>query len=98
MYIKELTNEEFSDFTSNFPYKSFYQTPEYAFVMNHEKNDAFFIGLVDDNYTLAASLIVVEKRNGFKYAYTPRGFLHFLLRRKLHRNEQGKDIYFQIEH
>ena len=75
MYIKELTNEEFSDFTSNFPYKSFYQTPEYAFVMNHEKNDAFFIGLVDDNYTLAASLIVVEKRNGFKYAYTPRGFL-----------------------
>lgn len=75
MYIKELTNEEFNDFTSNFPYKTFYQTPEYAFVMNQEKSDAFFIGLVDDNYVLAASLVVVEKRNGFKYAYTPRGFL-----------------------
>ena len=25
MYIKELTNEEFNNFTSNFPYKSFYQ-------------------------------------------------------------------------
>lgn len=75
MYIKELTNEEFSTFTSNFPYKTFYQTPEYAFVMNHEKNEAFFLGLVDDNYILAASLVIVEKRNGFKYAYTPRGYL-----------------------
>lgn len=75
MYIKELTNEEFYDFTSNFPYKTFYQTPEYAFVMNHEKNETFFIGLMDDNYILAAALIIVEKRNGFKYAYTPRGFL-----------------------
>lgn len=75
MYIKELTNDEFNKFTSEFPYKTFYQTPEYAFVMNREKNESFFIGLVDDNYILAASLIIVEKRNGFKYAYTPRGFL-----------------------
>ena len=75
MYIKELTNEEFNDFTASFPYKTFYQTPEYAFVMNREKNEAFLLGLIDDNYTLAACLVVVEKRNGFKYAYTPRGFL-----------------------
>ncbi len=75
MYIKELTNEEFSTFASSFPYKSFYQTPEYAFVMNHEKNEAFFLGLVDDNYILAASLVIIEKRKGFKYAYTPRGYL-----------------------
>lgn len=75
MYIKELTNEEFNDFASNFPYKTFYQTPEYAFVMTKEKNEVFLVGLIDDNYTLAASLIIVEKRNGFKYAYTPRGFL-----------------------
>jgi lipid II:glycine glycyltransferase (peptidoglycan interpeptide bridge formation enzyme) len=75
MYIKELTNDEFIEFTSSFPYKSFYQTPEYAFVMNNDKNEAFFLGLKDDNYTLAACLIIVEKRNGFKYAYTPRGFL-----------------------
>lgn len=75
MYIKELTNDEFNSFTSSFPYKSFYQTPEYAFVMSHEKNEAFFIGLVDDNYILAATLVIVEKRSGFKYAYTPRGYL-----------------------
>ena len=75
MYIKELTNQEFNDFVSDFPYKSFYQTPEYAFVMNHDKNETFFIGLLDDNYVVAATLVIVEKRNGFKYAYTPRGFL-----------------------
>lgn len=75
MYIKELTNEEFNDFTANFPYKTFYQTPEYAFVMNREKSEAFLLGLIDDNYVLAATLVIVEKRNGFKYAYTPRGFL-----------------------
>lgn len=75
MHIKELTNEEFNTFASNFPFKTFYQTPEYAFVMNHEKNDVYFIGLEDDNYILGAALVIVEKKNGFKYAYTPRGFL-----------------------
>lgn len=75
MYIKELTNNEFTQFTNSFPYKSFYQTPEYAFVMTHEKSEVFFVGLIDDNYILAATSIIVEKKNGFKYAYTPRGFL-----------------------
>ena len=75
MYIKELTNEEFTDFTSNFPYKSFYQTPEYAFTMSKENNEVFLLGLIDDGYTLAATIVIVEKRSRFKYAYTPRGFL-----------------------
>lgn len=75
MYIKELTNEEFLSFTSTFPYKSIYQTPEYAFVMNNEKATCFFIGLIDDTDIVGASLIIVEKKYGFKYAYIPRGFL-----------------------
>lgn len=75
MYIKELTNEEFMSFTSEFPYKSFYQTPEYAFTMTRDNNEAFFLGLIDDNYIMGATLVIVEKRNKFKYAYTPRGFL-----------------------
>ena len=75
MYIKELTNEEFNNFTAEFPYKTFYQTPEYAFVMSREKNEVFLLGLVDDKYILSATIVIVEKRNGFKYAYIPRGFL-----------------------
>ena len=71
MYIKELTNEEFSTFASSFPYKSFYQTPEYAFVMNHEKNEKFLLKLINNKYIITKTQI----RKGFKYAYTPRGYL-----------------------
>ena len=33
------------------------------------------MGLVDDDKLLAASLILVQKINGFRYASAPRGFL-----------------------
>lgn len=75
MYIKELTNEEFNNFTSQFKDKSIYQTSEYAFIMNKQNFDSVFVGLIDNEKIIAASLILIEKRYGFKYAYTPRGFL-----------------------
>lgn len=75
MVLRELTNEEFNDFTSNYFQKSIYQTTEYAFIMNEQKYDSVFIGMEDSNRIVAASLILIEKRNGFKYAYAPRGFL-----------------------
>lgn len=75
MYIKELTNEEFNNFTSSFKDKSIYQTSEYAFIMNKQNFDGVFVGLIDNEKIIAASLILIEKRYGFKYAYAPRGFL-----------------------
>ena len=76
MYIKQLTNEEFIQFKNTFYYNSFYQTPEYGFIMNSEQYDSLLLGLMDnDNNILAASLILIEKVKGFKYAYAPRGFL-----------------------
>lgn len=75
MEIKQLTNKEFSDFIKNFKEKSIYQTPEYGFVMNHENFDTIFLGLVENNNVLAASLILIQKFSGFKYAYAPKGFL-----------------------
>lgn len=75
MYIKELTSEEFNKFANDFEDKSVYQTSEYAYVMNHENYNTMLIGLVDNSTILAASLIMVEKINNFKYAYAPRGFL-----------------------
>jgi len=75
MYIKELTNKEFSDFTKSYPLFSIYQTQEYAFIMNKQNYDSIFLGLCDNNHILAATLILIEKDNGFKYAYAPRGFL-----------------------
>ncbi len=75
MVLKQLTNAEFKMFSQNFKPSSIYQTTEYAFTMNEEGYDSFFLGLVDDSGIKAASLILVRKINGFKYAFAPRGFL-----------------------
>ena len=75
MELKELTNKEFIEFTNSFKLKSIYQTPEYGFVMNNQGYDSYLLGLIDDDKIIAASLILIRKENGFKYAYAPRGFL-----------------------
>lgn len=75
MYIRELTNSEFENFTKVFPMKSIFQTKEYAFVMNHQGYNSEFLGLIDNNKIIAASLILIQKHHGYSYAYAPRGFL-----------------------
>jgi len=76
MYLKELTNEEFSNFTSVYIQNSVYQTKEYAFTMNKQGFDSLFLGLVDDSgIIIAATLLLIQKKSGFRYAYAPRGFL-----------------------
>ena len=76
MKLKEITNEEFTKFASEFPTKSVFQTTGYAFTMNKQNFDSFFLGLVDESGKIhAASLILVANVKRFKYAYAPRGFL-----------------------
>ena len=75
MHIKLLTNAEFLQFTKVFKPSSIYQTPYYAFTMNEENYTSMFVGLMDGNVLKAASLILVYKVNGFRYAFAPRGFL-----------------------
>ena len=75
MFIKELTNDEFKKFTKNYNISSIYQTVEYGLVMNHQNYSTMFLGLCNQSEILAASLILVEQKNKFKYAYAPRGFL-----------------------
>lgn len=75
MELKQLTNQEFNDFTNNFNIKSIYQTKEYGFVMNNQNYDSLFLGLLKDGVIVASTLILIEKENGFKYAYAPRGYL-----------------------
>lgn len=70
-----LTNAEFLEFSKNFKPGSIYQSPYYAFTMNEENYSSMFVGLMDGNYLKAASLILVYKVGGFKYALAPRGFL-----------------------
>ena len=76
MEIKELTNEEFKNFVTNYSLKSLYQTTEYGLTMNSQEEEPLFVGFVDEsNNIVAASLILIEKLGQFKYAYAPRGFL-----------------------
>lgn len=75
MYIKELTTDEFNTFIHTFKDKSVYQTSEYAEIMKNQNYDTMLIGLIDNYDIVAASLILIQKVNNFKYAYAPRGFL-----------------------
>ena len=75
MIIKQLTNDEFTKFADNYSIKSIYQTKEYAFIMNKQNFESIFLGMMDNNNIVAASIFLIEKRDGFKYAYAPHGFL-----------------------
>lgn len=76
MQIRELTNDQFKQFISTYPMGSIYQTPEYALTMNHQNYNSLLLGYIDDNNSIvAASVILIERLSGFKYAYAPRGFL-----------------------
>lgn len=75
MEFRELTNQEFINFIINCPLKSIYQTPEYGFVMHNQNYESIFLGLLNNNIVKAASLILIKKEEGFKYAYAPRGFI-----------------------
>ena len=62
MYIKELTNEEFNNFSNKFNIKSIYQTVEYALIMQDQKFTSLFVGLIyDSNQIVSASLILIEQ-------------------------------------
>ena len=76
MVIKELTNDEFDLFASNFNTYSVYQTSQYALVMNNQNYDSIMLGLVDDeNSVIAATLLLIDRKKKHKKAYAPRGFL-----------------------
>ncbi len=75
MIIRQLTNQEFNNFSDNFSLKSIYQTSEYGFVMNNHGYDSLLIGLEDNGVILAATLLLVKKEGKFRYAYAPKGFL-----------------------
>ena len=75
MEIREITSDEFNKFKNSFNVHSIYQSSEYGYIMNNQNFESIFIGLIDNNNILAASLLLIEKQKGFKYAYAPRGFL-----------------------
>ena len=75
MQIRELTNEQFEEFLKKNKVSSMYQSVEYALVMNKQECNTLYYGLEDEGDIKAATLILVEKIHGFKYALAPKGYL-----------------------
>ena len=75
MEVRELTEEQFEEFLNNYKNSSMYQSVEYALTMNNQNYKTLYYGLESDGEIKAATLILVEKIHGFKYALAPRGYL-----------------------
>lgn len=74
--LKELTNDEFDEFSKNYNISTVYQTSQYALTMNNQDYDSILLGLVDSNNIIqAATLILITNNRKFKFAYSPRGYL-----------------------
>lgn len=75
MIINEINGETFKEFADKYPFKSIYQTIEYASIMKKQGYNYLFIGAFKDENLIGASLILIEKFKSYNYAYAPRGFL-----------------------
>lgn len=75
MFIKELTIEQFNIFLDDHNYNSIYQTVEYTYAMKNQGYMPIFLGLFDAGQIVAATSILIQQKNNFKYAYASRGFL-----------------------
>lgn len=74
--LKELTNDEFDEFSKKYNISTVYQTSQYALTMNNQDYDSILLGLVDSNNNIqAATLILITNNRKFKFAYSPRGYL-----------------------
>ncbi len=77
MIIKELTINEFDNFSKNHQLTSFRQTSKYALFMAENGYDYDLLGLIDNTGNIiAAALILIKKISiSLKYGYSPSGFL-----------------------
>lgn len=75
MILRELSNEEFISFTNSFNASSIYQSVPYMKVMENQGFKTLLLGLIDNNNIVAATLVLLEKKNKVGYGYIPRGYL-----------------------
>ena len=76
MKIVELSKKDFDEFAIKHKYRSFYQTSQYGTLMSNNGFEPIYIGLDDYGEIKAAALILVKNiLFGFKFGYSPRGYL-----------------------
>lgn len=75
MFIRELTIDEFEEFTNNSQYDNFHQTLDYALLKSEHGYEYEIIGFGDYEKIYIAALVLVKLIDGYLYAYIPEGFL-----------------------
>jgi len=76
MIIKEITEEEFDNYSHNHVLRNYYQTSKYANLMKKFGYNPIYIGaFVDDQIKGAALILSKYIAINIKYGYSPRGFL-----------------------
>ncbi len=74
MVVLQIEKEQFENFTKD-KKTTLYQTVEYGNTMEKEGFEVIYVGFFENDIIIGASLILVEKTFGFKYAYAPKGFI-----------------------
>ncbi len=77
MNLIELSKEEFIEFSKNYPYSLFFQSPYWIEIKKFNNWNGTMIGMKKENKIIAATVILTKniKEINKKMAYAPRGFL-----------------------
>ena len=77
MEIIELERNEFIEFSKNYPYSTFFQSPHWIDVKKDNGWDGKIVGVKENNKIVAASILLFKnvKFINKKIVYAPRGFL-----------------------
>lgn len=77
MKIVKLSAAQFNKYTSTHRYRNFYQTSQYASIMNKFGYRAQFLGIADDDNKLIGATLIIYKEvfMGNKIGYAPHGIL-----------------------
>ena len=77
-FVENLSEKEYKEFSNKHQKSHFLQSYEWAMFSKKAKNQIpRFVGLKDDKNKLVATALIMEKQMpfGYKYGYSPRGFL-----------------------
>ena len=74
MQIREINKDELNSYLKNIDH-SLYQTSEYAKTMEKQLFSIKLLGLEENGNIIGSTILLIVKKQGFNYAYAPRGFV-----------------------
>ena len=77
MNLVELEKDEFINFSKNYPYSLFFQSPYWIEIKKQNHWEGIMIGLKENGKIIAATVLLMKNIKGInkKMVYAPRGFL-----------------------